>query len=558
MDASFFNIALQCCDAGDYLTKGVTCAKDGICYGDLRPVGDYLWFSIPTRFGWPEKSLIAANFALATMSICLSVLAQRKLLTAVYNVSAGVLSVFILFVLSFAIHAVFLRPTIFNTLSDPPANALLLGGVWLLILAHFNANNVTRALQFILSGAFLGVAVWLRAFYLYPVLAGIAIYILLWIFSRNKTKTELLFLLALLPIGTQYFVMHQQYGTYSFLEEKSTSRWTNVHLNTPYIGYDTIFPRNGYFWSPQHCKATLGILNGLKTRDFSGVRCIVAERLYFFLGTYEAETYKFSGLKNVLDNRFAESIGDRDSQWFPIAVEWQGDVALSPRGDRTADKLTVTKSAPDGKGDVIQWIPLKENTPYTFSVWLWSPVARTVNMSISAHYVDARIAVGQFTLTPVPTRYSITGITPVAGLYDVDIGRTPYPHFATTFGTQVGDFLYAWGAQLEVGEHMTDYKGLEEPAPDSIRVWRPALAMLNGAVLLLCLTASICYRHFWLESRAGVSIITLFLVAAIESVAIIPEQRFGIGLMIFFWLIAATFVLALANKRFKKSSAQLL
>jgi hypothetical protein len=555
MDASFFNIALQCCDAGDYLAKGVTCAKDGICYGDLRPVGDYLWFSIPARFGWPPKSLIAANFALAVMSVCLSVFALKKLLTAVCNVSAGAISVLTLLIFSSAIHAVFLRPTIFNTLADPPANLLLLGGIWLQMLAHFNANNATRTLQWMLTGACLGLAAWLRAFYLYPVIAGIAIYFLLWFFSRKKLKEELLILLALLPIGTQYLVTHQMFGTYSYLEEKSTKQWTNIHLNAPFIGYDTVFPRDSHFWTPQHCEAKFGILDGLENRKFGDVICVIAERLYFYLGTYETKTYRFTSAKNALNSQYAENIGDHDSQWFRIALEWQGDVALSPRGDKTADKLTVTKSAPEGIGDVIQWIPLPGHTPYTFSVWLWSPVAKTINLNIRRHNGEVRIAAAQITLSPEPTRYSVTGTTLGDDLYDVDIGRTPYRHYATTFGTEVGDSLYAWGAQLEVGEHMTDYIGPALPAPDSIRVWRPVLLVLNCAGLFLCLAAVIRYRNFWLESRTGISILAVFSVAAVESVAIIPEQRFGIGLMIFFWLIATAFILAYMNKWLKKSPA---
>jgi hypothetical protein len=452
----------------------------------------------------------------------------------------------------------FLRPTIFHTLSDPPANMLLLGGVWLLVLAHFNAKNITRTLVFALSGVCLGLTVWLRAFYLYPVIAGIAIYMLLWIFSRNRTWPELFILLALLPIATQYLVIHRVYGTYGYLEDKSTSHWSNIHLNTPFVGYDTVFPRDSHFWPPRHCEANLGILNGLKARAFGDVVCVVAERLYFYLGTYETETYRFTGVKNVLNGEYAENIGDGDSQWFRIALDWQRDVAISPRGDKTADKLTVTKSAVDGQGDIIQWIPLPGHTPFTFSVWLWSPAAKTINLAIRRHNGEVRIAAAQFTLSPVPTRYSVTGTTQLDGLYDVDIGRTPYPHYATTFGTQVGDFLYAWGAQLEVGEQMTDYKGPEEPAPDNIRVWRPALALLNGVVMFLCLAAFVRYRGFWLESRTGVAVISLFLVAAVESVAIIPEQRFAIGLMIFFWLVSTAVVLTLVNKLLKKLFAQFL
>ncbi|HSC76094.1 MAG TPA: hypothetical protein VLB90_07660, partial [Pseudomonadales bacterium] len=253
---SFIDIALQCCDAGDYLSKGAECAQDNVCYGDLRPIGDYLWFSIPSRLGLPDKSLIAANFAVAAIGLLLSVFALRKLLSAVHNVTLSKSALLILLLLSACIHAIFLLPTIFNTLSDPPASMALLSGIWLLVLAHYNANVAARILQFFLGGLCLGLAVWLRAFYLYPVLAGLVVYMLLWIFSSKKKREELLVFLALLPIGVQFFVMHQMYGTYGYLGEESTSRWARAHLNTPYIGYDTIFPRDGYFWSPQHCAAT--------------------------------------------------------------------------------------------------------------------------------------------------------------------------------------------------------------------------------------------------------------------------------------------------------------
>ncbi|HSC76093.1 MAG TPA: hypothetical protein VLB90_07655 [Pseudomonadales bacterium] len=409
-------------------------------------------------------------------------------------------------------------------------------------MAHYNRNNRARVLLFFLVGICFGLAAWLRAFYLYPVLAGLVVYILLWIFSSKKKWHELLILLALLPVGLQYCVIHREYGTYGYLDDSSTSYWIYNHLNTPYIGFDTVFPRTGYFWRPQHCTATFGILNGLQEGNYHDAVCVIAERLYFYLGTYKTKTYTFTNVKNVLDSNYIENIGDINSQWFTDRLAWQQDVERAPNGEKTADKLTIQETAADGKGDVLQWVPLPGGVPYTFSVWLWSPLAKTINLSISRHYDPVLVAVQQVTLSAEPTRYSVTGITPTDGLYDINIGRTVYPESTTTFGTEVGDYFYAWGAQLEAGTKVTDYNGLELANADSVRVWRPALLVLNIMILIFCVAAFIQHRKFWLQSRTGIAVLSMFLVAAVECVAIIPEQRFTVGLMIFFWIIAATFI----------------
>lgn len=80
---------------------------------------------------------------------------------------------------------------------------------------------------------------------------------------------------------------------------------------------------------------------------------------------------------------------------------------------------------------------------------------------------------------------------------------------------------------------MTAYNGIEVAQPDSIRNWYPALVVLNGVMLLSCVVIFILNRRFWLQQRAGISILAIFVVALAESVAIIPEQRFAIGWMIF-------------------------
>lgn len=540
---SLFDVALQCCDAGSYIGYGSECTVDGKCYGELRPVGVYLWFAIPEKLGWPMESLIVVNLAMLLAGVLLSAVAFKKLLESISGRAVRQYATLPLLLISFAVHAVFLRPTLFHTLSDPPANLFLLSGIWLLLIAHFNARQgLVAGALFLLGGLCLGLAVWLRAFYLYPVLVGLSVYLLAWFFSAGRKSKQLLLLFALLPISAQYMVMRNVYGTYSYLQEESTNSWAGMHLYQPFVGYDTIFPREGYLWEPRLCETRLGILGGWHAGDYKGIACILMERAYFYLGTYNPQTYKFTDRTNQLIFQYAESIGSAQADWDKSELISEPDVAMAPDGKMTADKLIAATAKPDGVGDVRMWVPLRGNTPHTFSVWLWSPVPNTVNLAIKRQSDDAVIARGQFFLTPLPTRYSITGTTLGADMYDVDIGRTPYNDAAITFGTKAGDFLYAWGAQLETGSVVTDY----DPSggavsPDSVRKWWPALLALNLCVLLLAFIAIVRGRAFWLKQGAGICILSIILSSAAESMVIIPEQRFAIGWMIFFWLVTATF-----------------
>jgi hypothetical protein len=543
LTGSLLKIAPQCCDAGSYIGYGSECAVNGKCYGELRPMGDYFWFAAPQKFGWPLESLVVANLVLMAISVLLSTIAFKKILLLKGRFAIGRAPVIFFLLFSLVIHAVYLQPTIFNTLSDPPANLFLLCSIWLLMLAHFNSSGgLAVEMQYLASGLCMGLAVWLRAFYLYPVIAGLAIYLILWIFSKNKQYENLLLLLALLPVGVQVITMHKAYGSYSYLQKETTSSWSSTHLNQPFVGYDTIFPRADYVWKPQHCDSKVGILNGLKAMDFKSLGCVISGRLYFYLGTYEPVTYIFTDRTNQLALRYIESIGAPKTDWRITGLQHEANVAIAPDGEMTADKLTAISSSPDGKGDVVMWVMLRGNTPHTFSVWLWSPVSKTINLAIKRHDDDAIVALQTFMLTPVPTRYSITGRTLDTALYDVDIGRTPYRNVNVSFGSQEGDILYAWGAQLETGSTMSGYSPTGVASPDSVRTWHPALLALNALMLVVAIAAISCTREFWLRQRAGIFILTIICASAAESIAIIPEQRFSIAWMIFFWLVATAYV----------------
>jgi hypothetical protein len=231
-------------------------------------------------------------------------------------------------------------------------------------------------------------------------------------------------------------------------------------------------------------------------------------------------------------------------------MAFEGDVAIAPNGEKTADKILFQTPVSGGKGDAIIWLPMRGNTAYTFSVWLWSPLAKTINLAIKSRESDSLVAIKNITLTPEPTRYSVSGITSKAAYYDVDIGRTPYPDAAISMGEQAGDYFYVWGAQVEEGSLATTYDSSGISSPNSIREWRIELFILNILMFLLVAVEIIGSRKFWFSHPSSIAALAVMFSSLAQSLAIIPEQRFAIGFMIFFWIIAVCSVMKRINAFF--------
>ena len=151
---------------------GSECAKDiAACYGDLRPIGDYLWFSIPERIGLAPENIVVVNCVAALIGALFWAFVLKRILFAWRGVLVNKVFFSLLLFISLAAHAFFLRPTVFNSLSDPPASVMLLLGIGCMVLSGIQGGqSVVRAGQIFFAGIFLGAAAWLRAFYLYPVL----------------------------------------------------------------------------------------------------------------------------------------------------------------------------------------------------------------------------------------------------------------------------------------------------------------------------------------------------------------------------------------------------
>ena len=86
--------------------------------------------------------------------------------------------------MSAAVHAIFLMPTFFHSLSDTPAALLVLIALELLALVHL--QKIHRPVWVLcLSGGLLGLAIGLRVFYLYPVMIMVLFYTLIGL-SKNS------------------------------------------------------------------------------------------------------------------------------------------------------------------------------------------------------------------------------------------------------------------------------------------------------------------------------------------------------------------------------------
>lgn len=532
--------ASQCCDALYYPNMGAACTNAGVCYGDLRPGGTYYWFSLPTRLGLPDEVLILFNFFLLLLSSLLATLFFLQISAKIINPNQkiGDLGKFFLAASSIGIHFLFLAPVIFTTLSDPPAALFLLIGAWGLLLSCF-ISGTKQFLLILFASLSLGGAAWIRAFYLYPVMACIGICLLALICSPRRKWSHVLIVFALTLPGLQFYNTYSITGSWAYFAGNEADRWTNSHLNSPLIGYDTLFPNGGHMWRPRVCAAYIGIIPSLQARDYSSLLCILANRWGFYAATYVPTNYIYPDTKNRLYRDTVEEIGG--DMWPQQNLDWQANTSKDPFGNMTADRLIPKPYGLIDGAYVSQWVPLPANKEHTFSAWLWAENPTTISLAMTRHKDGKLLACTSFGVTQQPERFSITAKTIGNSEYGVLIGTPPsscndklasgFPQLTTPF--------YAWGAQLEEGAQMTEYAGIKFLENDSIRVWHVWLLVGNGLALLAAILFIIRARAVFLLEPAGLTVSALIAAIFAEALLIIPEQRFAITFMICIWLLAS-------------------
>jgi len=545
IDFSFLEFLPQCCDAQDYLHYGRLCAS-GQCVVELRTVGTLFWFSLPYRFGLPPESLILLQSALTVLS---AYLASRVALREFGRFGQTLPRIWrvMLFLVSLFIHGFFFLPVLRHSLSDAPAGSLLMIGLWCWLLAS-TANR--RSLWYLLAGLCLGLAAWLRPFYLYPVLLTLTLIVPIALWRRKWPLLGLL--VALLPIALQFHIVYQHYGYWSYLEKSQSNAWVAQHLQSHLIGYDSNIAHTvgnvgeGYGWVSACSKASGGVYHAWQQKNWQGVLCTFADRAHFYLGSYLPTNYLTPAPGFVYPNNILTHYERLDNLWvwWQQNLEIKADVALSPRHQQEAEKLRVVAANTAGTAaaiyQTIGYRPL-EVAPYTFSAWLWSSLPRTVTLGIYSSHPQLA-AQRSVLLTTTPTRYELT-FTPTAqqGLHIIALGALE--GVPVDFGRQPDDYFYAWGLQFHKGTPAAHYD--PEPLLDRQRHWSVTLLMINLAAIMMAVLFLVQSPTHWSEKLAWLS-----LPAAVAglSLLIIPEQRFAIAFLVLCWQLALIVIVKFFRK----------
>lgn len=487
----------QCSDALDYLDLGKQCAGGGACYDTLRPAVTVLWFSLPERLGLPPTALVWFHWVLwiLAMGVWGSVLAR---LAGRSGVGARLLGA----VCVGGVTAPFLLPTFFHALSDTPATLCVLLAVGCAVTA---ARCATRAAPawYVISGVLLGLAAGLRVFYLYPVLVQLALVVLWVCFGRSsgvRRWQPLWLLMALLPMGGQWWATKVHIGEWGYLPTTDTRYWRNFHQYNSAIGYDTLLPEEPYPWQGQG----VGLRPALEQHNWAGFARTVAGRIYFLLGSYSSETYRRTGRL----------------EWDYIEFDPRiGREALPPEAwpypkTQGGGRLLLPPAAPPWQ--LLQEAVLERAGPITLAITLRdaSP-SRSPDTALEWRVQRTDGSVMQ-RAELVPT---------------VQLQR----HFAHFTLEQPGRYAFVLGSTLtrpsptvlEGGDFTVSEGQYEEPypvAPERVRTW--SSVWLAVQLTLLMVLGWVWWRALWRPYPLLALWAALPLLVLAQSLVIVPEQRF--------------------------------
>ena len=520
----------QCCDADLYLEIGKKCAL-GSCYDETRPSGLGYWFSLPIRLGLPSDTLIYVHIALLLISVPLSVYALLSINKQINKWSATFLTM-----TSLALHTIFLWPTLFTTLSDPPSALLMLNGIWLLLLSR-NTNTLPNLISITTGSSMIGLAAWIRSFYFYPLLASVAIFFTCFLCLRRERKkiANILIFSALFFPAIQVVHTYKASGKISYLHTPSSNNWKNFHLNATTVGYDTVLPGLAMYSTPQYCKITHGLLPSLKERDYPSLLCLLFNRALFYLATYKNVTF----IDNY-DNRNILLKNDiKKSTLLTHNIDVHSNIST---GDYASTKFTIQKTIPASTDAYIAtWISLQAHTKYTFSIWMWSENPSNITIAFFHYDRASVIAKKVVRLTSQPQRFFISSETSNAGNYGLSIGNMPFTN-DNSVPSPMPLSLYAWGPQLEAGSAMTAYTDtdIKDIHPDVLRPKRPLLLVANILAIFAALLFLVQNHKTLFANPARLMAVSVVIFSFAQALIIIPEQRFIIAPMIFIWLLACT------------------
>ena len=294
--------APQCCDAMGYLELGHRCFAEGRCWHGLRPLGMALYASLPYRLGLPQESLIYFNLGLVLVSVILA----ARFIRAVWPATGTVLS-FMRYPIALVPHVAFLWAVCFNSLSDAPAAALALSGLWLTCITVVERRGPVAAGA---SGLLLGLSAFVRLSYVYPVLLFGAVYAAIVVCRRRVPAANAMALLAALlaPLSLQVARTFAHTGTWSYSDPSVNVYVVSLHPQSALYGYDTIVPPwqgpdparppsnpdvialyQGFAvgYDARSCfTGRTGLVPALRDGDVAGALCLLVKRQFFYFGSY--------------------------------------------------------------------------------------------------------------------------------------------------------------------------------------------------------------------------------------------------------------------------------
>lgn len=514
-DPSFFP---QCCDAISYLEQGRQCAA-GDCVSALRPAGALFWFSIPFRLGLSPDVLVYAHWLLLLLSVVMSVLSLVTVLR--HRLAFSGLRSFLLIAAPVAIssmiaHAVAFQPVMFVALSDAPASVLVLLAVWCLLLGRYSKPWVFYGS----AGLLLGLAVQLRAFYLYPVLLALGAGLFAWWFFKPRSWAFLALFIALLPIALQCGLVRQKYNVWAFLPDSGTNEIKGYHLGSSLAGYDTLLPAQPYYWWypaswAQDCEPALGLAGAIQARHWQAGACLLVKRWYFYWGSYSPLTYVTAGMP---ENRFSLAGDAGHPYWWGLeGLQHEMDVAKAPDGSMTADRFVIDPVDPDGAGRMYFWSESAHPANHQFRVWLWAGRECTID-AVLFRYADNRVVQRETLLLATQPKEFVLTVTPldVSG-HGISLGR--FDDKTVSCGSLPGDALYAWKANL--AEDPVAVTAHEVTPSGAVRYWSPVMLAGSG-ILFLC---ALCWL-LWQWRALGASgpvVLALWMGIQAQALMIIPE-----------------------------------
>lgn len=494
MSAGLIDLARQCCDADDYLDMGYVCAKSGYCYNPLRPIGDTLWFSIPYIFNTSENIFFYLHiFLLALVGL------------SVYHLLKNILPT-CLFVLAL----LFLTwPTFFHTLSDTPATLFFIEGIVLALIGLQRIDlDCNSAPVFFAAGISLGLSILLRAAYYYPLLISASLFILYWLWQKQR-QWPLIFILGFfIPLSFQFISTWKHTGQWSFVSEGRSRSMMNLHLNSDASGYDTYLPQASAFWSPD-CMAQAGLLPSLKSADITSATCILKNRFSFYLGSYAASTFLGIDARNFFDN------------------------------DRSVKMIDATKNLSGYFFELKSLLPLPPGS-YHYSVVLQSgkydaPQAASIQID------KITIAHVSMTSPASPLRKSILNkpitISETAQQYTINIENDSTGYIVAQIRSSA-----AFNAQAAALEPAASARGFVQPPQLANTMGQSSALTKNNRIfskvyfVINCLL--IIFAIFYLykllaktRSPIIIFIAALLFSVLIQSLMVIPEQRYIQGFL---------------------------